>query len=85
MSNLIKLETCYDKHRPYFGQEEKQLEYMDCDSFGLSIRSQNIINVIKNLEKSFNFSNLSKNIELFSNKNKKMVGKLKVETPKKTG
>ena len=48
---------------------------MDCDSFVLSIETQNMINDFKNLENLFDFSNLNKNQELFSNKNKKTVGK----------
>ena len=55
---------------------------MDCDSFVLSIETENIINDLKNLEDLFDFSNLDKNHELFSNKNKKVVGKFKIETPK---
>ena len=54
---------------------------MICDSFVLSIETQNINNDLKNLEDSFDFSNLNENIELFSNKkNKKVVGKFKIET-----
>ena len=30
----------------------------------------------------FDFSNLDKNHELYSNKNKKVIGKFKIETPK---
>ena len=55
---------------------------MDCDSFVLSIETENIINDLKNLEDLFDFGNLDKNHELFSNKNKKVVGKFKIETPK---
>ena len=54
---------------------------MDCDSFVLSIETENIINDLKNLDDLFDFSNLDKNHELFSNKNKKVVGKFKMETP----
>ena len=54
---------------------------MDCDSFVLSIETENIINDLKNLEDLFDFSNLNKNDELFSNRNKKVVGKYKIETP----
>ena len=56
---------------------------MDCDSFVLSIETQNIINDLKNLENLFDFSNLDKNHELFSNKNRKVVVKFKIETPEK--
>ena len=54
---------------------------MDCDSFVLSIETENIINDLKNLGDLFDFSNLDKNHELFSNKNKKVVGIFKIETP----
>ena len=35
----------------------------------------------KILEDLFDFSNLNKNHEIFSNKNRKVVGKFKIETP----
>ena len=82
LSKLLMYETYYDILQPYFGQEKIQLHYMDCDSFVLSIETENIINDLKNLENLFDFSNLDKNHELFSNKNKKVVGKFKIETPK---
>ena len=46
---------------------------MDCDSFVLSIETQNIIIDLKNLEDLFDFSNLNDNDELCSNKNKRYV------------
>ena len=82
LSKLLMYETYYDKLQPYFRQENIQLHYMDCDSFVLSIETENIINDLKNLEDLFDFSNLDKNHELFSNKNTKFVGKFKIETPK---
>ena len=82
LSKLHMYETYYDILQPYFGQEKIQLHYMDCDSFVLSIETENIINDLKNLEDIFDFSNLNKNHELFNNKNKKVVGKFKIETPK---
>ena len=60
LRKLIMYETYYDKLQPYFGQENIQLLYMDCDSFVLSIETQNIINDLKNLEDLFDFSNLKK-------------------------
>ena len=38
LSNLPMYETYYDTLQPYFGQENLQLHYMDCDSFILSIK-----------------------------------------------
>ena len=54
---------------------------MDTDSFVLSVNTKDIIKDLKNLEDVFDFSNLDKCHELFSNKNKKVIGKFKIETP----
>ena len=43
LSKLLMYETYYDKLQPFFGQENIQLHYMDCDSFVLSIETQNIM------------------------------------------
>ena len=75
-------ETYYDELEPYFGQESIQLHYMDTDSFVLSVNTKDIIKGLKILEDIFDFSNLDENHELFSNKNKKVNGKFKIETPK---
>ena len=80
LSKLLIYETNYYTLQPYFGQDKLKLHYMDCDSFVLSIETQNIINDLKNLENLFDFSNLNKNHEIFSNKNK-VLGKFKIETP----
>ena len=55
---------------------------MDTDSFVLSVKTKDIVNDLKNLEDVFDFSNLDKNHQLFSNKNKKVIGKFKIEAPK---
>ena len=55
---------------------------MDCDSFVSGIRTSNIVIDLKNLEYLFDFSNLNKNHELFSNKNKKVVGEFEIQTAK---
>ena len=81
-SKLLMYETYFDKLQPYFGQENIQLHYMDTDSFVLSVNTKKIIKDLRNLEDIFDFSNLDKNHELFSNKNKKVIGKFKTETPK---
>ena len=66
-------ETYYDTLQPYFGQENLQLQYMDCDSFILSIKSKKIIKDLKNLEDIFDFSNIDENHGLYSEKNKKVL------------
>ena len=75
-------ETYYDTLQPYFGQENLQLHYIDTDGMILSMKTENIIKHLKNLEDKFDFSNLDENHELFSERNKKVIGKFKIETPK---
>ena len=48
----------------------------------LSMKTDNIINDLKNLEDIFDFSNVGENHELFSERNKEVVGKFKIECPK---
>ena len=52
------------------------------DSSILNGNTKDIIIDFTNLEDIFHFSNSDKNHELFSNKNKKVIGKFKIETPK---
>ena len=81
LSKILMYETYYDKLQPYFGQKNFQLHYMDTDSFVLSVDTKDIIKDLKN--NFFDPSNLNESQELFSNKNKKVIGKFKNETPKK--
>ena len=53
---------------------------MDTDSFVLSLKNNDIIQDAHNLRDSFDFQNLNKDHKLFSNENKKVVGKFKIET-----
>ena len=71
LSNLLLYETYYDIIQSYFGCENIQLHYMDTDSFVLSVNTKDIIKDLKNLEDIFDFSDLDKNHELFSNQNEK--------------
>ena len=48
----------------------------------LSMKTKDIIKDLKKLEDIFHFSNLDKNHELYSEKNKKVIGKFKLETPR---
>ena len=82
LSKLHMYETYYDTLQPYFSHENLQLHYIDTDGMFLSMKTKNIIKDLKNLEDIFDFSNLDENHELFSNKNKKVIGKFKIETPK---
>ena len=82
LSKLLMYETYYDILQPYFGQQNIQLHYMDTDSFVLIVNTKEIIEDLKKLEDIFGFSNIDENHEFFSNKNKKVIGKFKFETPK---
>ena len=82
LSKLHMYETYYDKLQPYFGEKNLYLHYIDTDAFVLSVNTYDIIKDLKNLEDTFDFSNLDENHELFSNKNKKVIGKYKIKTPK---
>ena len=75
-------ETYYDTLEPYFVQQNFQIHLMDTDRFILCVNTKNITKDFKNLEDIFDFTNLDKNHELFSNKKKKVIGKFKLETPK---
>ena len=75
LSKLHMYETYYDILQPYFGEKNLHLHYMDTDSLILSVNTNDIIKV-------FDFSNLDQNDEKFSNKNTKVIGKFKIETPK---
>ena len=80
--NLHMYETYYDILQPCFGKETFQLHCMDTDSFIFSVNTRDIIEDLKNSEDMFDFSNLDKNHEIISKKNKKVFGKFKIETPK---
>ena len=82
LGKLHMYETYYDTLQPYFGQKNLQLHYIDTDGMFLSMKTKDIIKDLKNLEDIFDFSNLDKNHELYSEKNKKVIGKFKIETPK---
>ena len=82
LSKLHMYETYYDKLQPYFGEENIQLHYIDTDAFVLSLNTNDINKDLKKMEDTFDFSNVEKSHELFSNRIKKVVGKFKLETPK---
>ena len=82
LSKLHMYETYYNILQPYSGEKNLHLQYMDTDSFILSVNTKDLINVSKKLEDIFDFSKLNKNHELFSKKNKKVIGKFKLDTPK---
>ena len=75
-------ESYYEKLQLYFGENDITNHYTDRDAFVLSIISKDLIKDLKSLEDLFDFSNLNENLELFRIKNKKLIGKFKIQTPK---
>ena len=55
---------------------------MDTASFVLKVNTKDTIKDLRNLEDLFISSNLIENHEIFSNKNKKVIGQFKIETLK---
>ena len=47
LSKLLMYETYYKKLQPYFGQENIQLNYIDPDSFVLSMNTNDIFKDLK--------------------------------------
>ena len=83
MKKLHLYETYYDKLQPYFGQKNLQLHYIDTDGMIWSMRLENIFEDLKKIEDIFDFSNLDKNHDLFSEKNKRVIGKFKIDSPRR--
>ena len=81
LSKLHMYETDYNTLQPYFGQQNLQLHYIDTDGKILSMNTKDVIKDLKSLD-IFDFSNLDENHDLFGNKNRKIIGKIKIGTPK---
>ena len=71
----------YDKMQAYFGEDNLELHYIDTNSFIFSFKPiEGIIEHLKHFKEDFDFSDLDPSHELFSEDNKKVVGKIKLET-----
>ena len=84
LSKLHMYENYYDTLQQYFAQENLQLHFIDTDGRILTMKTENIIEVLKNLEDVSDSSNLNENHELFIVKHKEVIGKIKLEKPKNT-
>ena len=87
LSKVLMYEIYYDKLQPNFGQENIHLHYVDTDAFELGLNTTDIIKDLKEFdyipkEDIFDFSNIEENHDIFSKKNRKVIGKFKIETPK---
>ena len=81
LSKLLMYEFYYNKLQPYWKQSI-QLHYMDTDSFILSFDTnhQELINFLQENKDEFDLSELDKSNELYDPINKKVIGKMKIET-----
>ena len=82
MIKLLVYEAFYNNLQPYFGEKNIQCHYIDTNALVLSIYTKDFIKDLQNLNDFFDFRNLNKSHEIFSNENQKLVGKIKIETPK---
>ena len=69
----------YHKLQPYYNNNVK-LHYMDTDSFILSNKTKDLIKDLEYFKDDFDFSELDENHELYDTINKKVTGKMKIET-----
>ena len=72
-------EFYYHKLQPNYSSSVK-LHYMDTDSFILSIKTGDLINDLEYFKDDFDFSELDENHELYDTINKKVIGKMRIET-----
>ena len=79
LSKLLMYEFYYHKLQPYYSSSVK-LHYMDRDSFILSIKTGDLINDLEYFKDDFDFSELDPSHELYNSINKKVIGKMKIET-----
>ena len=67
--------------QPYFGEHSLEIHYLDTDSFIFSFKPiESLIESLKYFKEAFDFSDQDPSHELFSKDNKKVIGKIKLET-----
>ena len=81
LSKLSMYEWYFDKMKPCSREDNLELHYLDTDSFIFSFKPIKIlIEDLKHFKEDFDFSDLDPSHELYSKANKKMIGKMKLET-----
>ena len=81
LSKLLMYEFHYHTLEPYW-QNKVQLHYMDTDSFILSfiVNNRELINFLQQNKDEFDFNELDNTHESYDPINKKVIGKMKIET-----
>ena len=81
LSKLLMYERYYDKMQPYFGKNNLELHYIDTDSFIFSFKPiKSLTEDLKHFKEDFDFNDLDPSHEIYSEANKKVIGKMKLET-----
>ena len=81
LSKLLMYDWYYDKMQPNFGEDNLELHYLDTDSFIFSFKPiESLIGDLKHFKEEFDFSDLDPSHDLNSEINKKVIGKMKLET-----
>ena len=81
LSKLLMYECYYDKMQPYFGEDNLELHYLDTDFFIFSFKPfKRLIEDLKHFTEDFDFRDLDPSHELYSEVNKKVIGRNKMET-----
>ena len=81
LSKFLLYEWFYDKMQPFFGEDNLDLLYLDTDSFIFSFKPiKSLIEASKYFREDSDFSDLDPSHELYSEANKKVIGKMKLET-----
>ena len=78
LSKLLTYETYYDKLQPYFGGKNIQGHYIDTDAFVLNLDTKDFFKNLQSFNKIFDFTNINKDLALFSYNNKRVIGKNKI-------
>jgi hypothetical protein len=79
LSKLEMYNFHYNKFKKHYGDNLKML-MTDTDSFIYEIKTKDLYSDLEKFKNDFDFSNLPKKHPLFNNDNKKVVGKMKIET-----
>ena len=79
LSKLEMYDFHYNKFKKYYKDNLKML-MTDTDSFIYEIETEDLYSDLYKFKKYFDFSNLDKKHPLYSEENKKVVGKMKIET-----
>ena len=85
LSKLLMYEFYCHKRQQYYNNTQSasgkiKLQYMDTGSFIISLKTTNLLIDLKYFKDDFDFSELDESQHIYDTINKKVVGKMKIET-----